>query len=153
MRISLIALICLAAAARPAIGQGDADEIVRGVQAGLDAGRRTSIVPPFAVAWSSAAALALTDDAHLNNNHIVTALAVNTAITAGLTWLSSLVLPPRPSGEQREFLATQPQLFVNSWRSGFRQTANKRRFAASALGVLSSVGVSFLIYHSRERPE
>jgi hypothetical protein len=153
MNVLLIAVLLIGAFARPVAGQADVQEIVRGVEAGSDAGRRTGFLTPVAAAWGSAAALALTDDAHLNNNHIVTSLAINTAISAGVTWLSNLVLPPRPSGDQREFLAKQSTLYVNSWQRGFRETAGKRRFAVSALGVLSGVGVSFLIYSARERPE
>ena len=150
MKISLIAVIVLAAGVRAASGQADVEHIKRGVEAGLDAGRHTGVVTPVVVAWGSAAALAFSDDAQLNNNHLVTALALNTAISAGATWLSNVVLPPRPSGEQREFLAQQPTLFVNSWRKGFKETSRKRRFTASAVAVISGVGVSWLIYSRRD---
>jgi hypothetical protein len=150
MKISLIAAIVLAAGVRAASGQADIEHIRRGVEAGLDAGRHTGIVTPVAVAWGSAAALAFADDSKLNNNHLVTALVLNTAISAGATWLSNLVLPPRPSGEQREYLARQPTLFVNSWQRGFKETSQKRRFTASAVAVLSGVGVSYLVYSRRD---
>ena len=153
MKILLLAVVLLTAGARTSAGQSDVQDIVKGMEAGAEAGRRTSLVMPVTVAWGSAAALALADDAHLNNNHIVTSLALNTGITAGVTWLSHLVLPPRPSGAQRDFLAKQPTLYVNSWRRGFRETAGKRRFAVSALAVLSSVGVSYLVYTVRDNPE
>src|SRR5262245_35542450 len=122
MKIFLLAVILLAAVARTSAAQGDVQDILKGMEAGSEAGRRTSIVLPVGVAWGSAAALALADDGRLNNNHIVTSLALNTGITAGVTWLTHLVLPPRPSGEQRDFLAKQPTLYVNSWRRGFQQT-------------------------------
>jgi hypothetical protein len=153
MKTLWIAVLLFAAGARAGTAQGDVQDILRGIEAGADAGRRTGIVMPVGVAWGSAAALALTDDAYLNNNHVVTALAVNTAISAGLTWLSNVVLPPRPSGEQREFLSKQTTLYVNSWRRGFRETAGKRRFAVSALAVLTGIGVSYLVYSARERPD
>ena len=150
MQILLIALFLITAGAQAATAQADVQDIVRGVEAGSDAGRRTGIVTPVAIAWGSAAALALTDNADLNNNHVVTALALNTAISAGATFLTNLILPPRPSGQQRDHLSKQPTLYVNSWNRGFRETAGKRRFAASALGVLSSLAVSYVIYSTRD---
>ena len=130
-------------------GQEAVEDINRGLRDGMAAGRRSSVILPVSVAWGSATALAVTDSPDLNNNEVVSALVANTAISAGLTWLTSVVMPPRPNRNQRSTLQEQSPLYANSWRSGFRQTAAKRRFAANALGVLTGVGITYLIYSNR----
>ena len=130
-------------------GPSVVEDIRRGVLDGTTAGRRSSVLLPFTITAGTSAALALTDGADLTNNYIVTALVRNTAISAGVSFLTAKLFKPGPSREQREALAQQSSLYANSWRRGFRDSAANRQFIASAVGVLAGAALSATIYSLR----
>ena len=143
--------LLLVASAQVASAQADIADIRKGVADGLTAGRETSVLFPASVGIGSATALALADDGPINNNQVVSALVLNTAISAGVAALTSILLPPRPSDSHRRQLEQQSALYVNSWRRGFRETAGKRRFNATALGVLAGAAATATIYSLKSK--
>jgi hypothetical protein len=144
-----VAAILLSASAVSA--QSFIDEIQRGARDGRVAGREASLLVPVLAGAGTGAALALTDNAELTNNHIVSAVVLNSAATVVATWVSSLVLPPRPSREDRQMLSLQTPEYARQWENGFRESAGNRRFMGKLLGSFSGVALGIAIYAIRAR--
>jgi hypothetical protein len=151
MKAFAASLAALFLSAGAASAQYNFEDIQRGVRDGLQAGREASLLMPVFAGGGTAAALALTDGAELTNNHIVSALVVNSALSVAATWVSSLILPPRPSREDRQMLTQQTPLYAQSWHYGFRQTSANRRFSGKLLGSFGGVVIGIAIYASRAK--
>lgn len=147
----LLLLLAAAAHAQTQVQQQPTgvEDIRRGLTDGAAAGRHTSLLLPLTFTIGTAAVLSATDGAELTNNHIVAALVANTAISAGVSFLSHKLLKPRPNRDQREALAQQSALYANAWRRGFNDASSNRRFVASAVGVLGGAVLAAVIYSVR----
>lgn len=151
MRAVAASLVAILLSAGAVSAQTFIDEIQRGVRDGSHAGRQSSLLPPVLVGSGTSAALALADGAELTNNHIVSALVVNSALTVAAVWVSGLILPPRPSHRDREMLAGQSPEYARYWENGFRESASKRRFAGKLLGSFGGMAIGIAIYAIRAK--
>lgn len=151
MKVCAISLLAILLSAGAASAQSFIEDIQRGVSDGREAGRQTSLLVPVLAGTGTSAALALSDGAELSNNHIVSAVVVNSVLTVAATWVSGLILPPRPSPEDRAMLAQQSPEYATQWENGFRESAGQRRFAGKLLGSLGGVVVGIAIYAIRAR--
>jgi len=132
-------------------GQSFIDEIQRGARDGRAAGRQASILVPVMAGAGTGAGLALVDGAELTNNHIVSAVIVNSAASVVATFVSNLILPPRPSEADRAMLAGQTREYARQWEHGFRESAGNRRFMGKLLGSFSGVALTIAVYAVRSR--
>jgi hypothetical protein len=125
------------------------DFITRGYLAGQAAGRRESMMLPFALSSGTVVTLAAIDGKPMNNNRVVTAAVTQAAIGAGVSLVASLVFKTRPARADRIELARVAPEYSEAWHRGFKEATSGRSLAANALGVVVGAVIAGVIYHSR----